>query len=105
VADLTEEEFSRHVNTRFRVIVDFPDPIELELVEVKSYANRDKPGEEKGMERFSVHFYGPGNIYLPQAIYNLSHEAMGEMAIFLVPLAHNERGFLYEAVFNYFIKK
>jgi len=105
VADLTEEEFSRHVNTRFRVVVDFPDPIELELVEVTGYANKNSPSEEKNMERFSVHFYGPGNIYLPQAIYNLSHEAMGEMALFLVPLAHNERGFLYEAVFNYYIKK
>ena len=108
VALLTEEEFSRHVNTKFRVNVDGPDPIDpidLELIEVKGYQFKDQPTEENNMERFSVHFYGPGNVYLPQATYNLTHDSMGEIALFLVPLAHNERGFLYEAVFNYFIKK
>jgi hypothetical protein len=105
VAPLTEEEFSRHVNTKFRVNVDAPSPIDLELVEVKGYPYKDQQNEQKGMERFSVHFYGPGNAYLPQATYKLTHDSMGEIALFLVPLAQNERGFLYEAVFNYFIKK
>ena len=105
MADLTEEEFSRHVNTKFRVNVNAPSPIDLELVEVQSYPYKDKPGEHQQMERFSVRFYGPGDIYLPQAIYNLTHDSMGDLQLFLVPLAHNERGFLYEAVFNYFIKK
>lgn len=105
MALLTEEEFSKHVNTKFRLNVDGPSPIDLELVEVKGYPYKDQPNEEKAMERFSVHFYGPGNIYLPQATYTLTHDSMGEIALFLVPLAHTERGFLYEAVFNYFIKK
>lgn len=105
MAVLTEEEFSRHVNTKFRVNVDAPSPIELELVEVKGYPYKDQPTEQKDMERFSVHFYGPGNTYLPQATYKLTHDSMGEITLFLVPLAHNERGFLYEAVFNYYIKK
>ena len=104
MASLTEEEFSKHVNTTFRLNVDGHSPIDLDLVEVKGYPHKDKPGEEKGMERFSVYFYGPGDIYIPQATYKLTHDAMGEMALFLVPLAHNERGFLYEAVFNYFKK-
>ena len=105
MALLTEEEFSKHVNSKFRVNVDATSPVELELVEVKGYPYRNNPNEQQAMERFSLNFYGPGNIFLPQATYKLTHESMGDLALFLVPLAHNERGFLYEAVFNYYIKK
>lgn len=98
---LTEKEFSKHVNTKFRVKVDSPSPIELELVEVKPYANKDEASEQGGMERFSVFFSGPSDIFIQQGIYPLSHEQMGEFELFIVPLARNENGFRYEAVFNY----
>jgi hypothetical protein len=32
----------------------------------------------------------------------MEHEQMGEFEIFLVPIARDENGFLYEAVFNYY---
>lgn len=100
-APLTEQEFSQHVNTKFRLNLETPEPVELELVEVKTYVNKDKPGERGGMERFSVFFRGPLNAFLRQATYSLSHEKMGSFDIFLVPLAREEKGFSYEAVFNY----
>jgi len=95
----TENEFSQHLNTKYRVNVEAPKPIELELVEVKSYVNKDSPTEQKGMERFSIHFRGP-DIYLPQGIYSITHERMGDLELFLVPIAREELGFRYEAVFN-----
>ena len=100
-APLTEEEFSQHVNTKFRLNVDTTQPVELELVEVKTYDNKDKPGERGGMERFSVFFRGPLDAFLQQATYSLSHEKMGSFDIFLVPLGREEKGYSYEAVFNY----
>jgi Domain of unknown function (DUF6916) len=100
-APLTEEEFSQHVNTKFRLNVDTAEPLELELVEVKTYVNKDKPGERGGMERFSAFFRGPLDAFLRQATYSLSHEKMGSFEIFLVPLARDEKGYSYEAVFNY----
>jgi hypothetical protein len=101
-AILTEEEFSQHVNTKFRVNVDASQPIELDLVEVKGYVNKNKPGEQSGMERFSAFFSGPADSFLPQGSYSLEHDGMGSFDIFLVPLARNEKGCRYEAVFNYF---
>lgn len=98
---LTENEFSKHVNTKFNVNAEAPQPIELELVEVKSYENKDKSGEQSGMERFSVYFKGPSNPFLQQATYSLLHERLGEVVLFLVPIAQDENGFRYEAVFNY----
>ena len=98
---LTEKEFSQHVNTKFQLKLD-GQPIELELVEVKGYLPQDH--EQTGMERFSVFFDGPGSVRLPQSLYALQHQQMGEFEIFLVPISGNEKGFRYEAVFNYFRK-
>ena len=36
----------------------------------------------------------------PQQTYAMRHEALGEVGIFLVPVAQERDGFLYQAVFN-----
>ena len=97
-SNLTEAEFSKHVNTKFRVAVE--PPIELELTEVKGYLSKEN--EQTGMERFSVFFLGPADRYLRQQTYSFEHEQMGAFDLFLVPLSRDESGFRYEAVFNYF---
>jgi Domain of unknown function (DUF6916) len=94
------EHFSQHVNTKFRVNVDSPEPVELELVEVN--IRPSEPNEQAGMERFSTFFYGPSNVFLPQHTYEVVHPGMGEFQIFLVAIGKDERGFKYEAVFNRF---
>ncbi|PYS89450.1 MAG: hypothetical protein DMF64_17670 [Acidobacteria bacterium] len=99
-ATLTEASFIQQLNTKFRVLVDAPRPIELELVEVKGW--RGQAEEQRGMERFSVFFKGPGDILMPQHTYTLEHEQLGTFDIFLVPTTPDESGFRYEAVFNYF---
>jgi hypothetical protein len=100
-ARLTEQEFSQHVNTNFRVS-DAPQPVELCLVEVKGYEINSERESQQGMERFSVFFSGPSDCYLPQKTYSLDHEQMGAFDIFLVPIGRNDEGYNYEAVFNYF---
>lgn len=100
-ATLTEEEFSKHLNTTFRITN--PQPVELELIEVKGYFNQ--PHEQGGMERFSAYFQGPSAPWLQQGIYSLEHEAMGGCDLFLVPVKKDEKGYRYEAVFNYFKEK
>ena len=97
--NLTEQEFSRHLNSKFQL--GLPDrTLELELVEVKAYM----PGvnEQAGMERFSVYFDGPPDHRLPQKLYHLEHAAMRDLDLFLVPVAGDEKKVRYEAVFNYF---
>jgi hypothetical protein len=49
---------------------------------------------------FSLIFIGPGDMILPQRLYQLTHEEMGEVTIFLVPVGKDNRGVLYQAVFN-----
>ena len=102
-AELTEKEFSKHVNTKFVATLDGGVQAELELDEVKGYPGH--PGDQQGMERFSVYFKGPATPFLPQHSYMLQHEKMGEFEIFIVPLSRNEQSSRYEAVFNYYKKK
>lgn len=97
-SNLTEAEFSKHVNTKFRVAVE--PPVELELTEVKGYLSKEH--EQTGMERFSAFFRGPGDRYLAQKVYSFEHEQMGTFEMFLVPVSQDQNGFRYEAVFNYF---
>ena len=97
-SNLTEAEFSKHVNTKFRVAVE--PPVELELTQVKGYLSKEH--EETGMERFSAFFSGPGDRYLKQQTYSVEHEQMGAFDLFLVPVSQDQDGFRYEAVFNYF---
>jgi len=96
---LTEREFSQHVGTEFQVKLDGRET-ELELIEVKGYVSQEI--EQGGMERFSVFFVGPRDPFLPQQVYRLEHERIGEFDLFLVPVAGDEKSFRYEAVFNYF---
>ncbi len=96
----TAEEFRQHLGTKFGVRVQTPRPIELELAEVKDYTPQDN--EPTGMERFSLFFYGPGDIMLKQGTFTLEHPEMGEVTLFMVPNAREPRGFRYEVIFNYF---
>ena len=99
--DLTEQEFSRHLNSTFQLNLE-DGTLELTLVEVKAYL----PGknEQAGMERFSIYFDGPPDRRLPQGLHHLEHADMGGLDLFLVPIAGDEKKFRYEAVFNYFKK-
>ena len=97
-APLTEAEFSKHINTKFHLAGE--NEVDLELVQVKAYASQ--PNEHDGMERFSLFFIGPTKPLLEQKTYSLKHEQMGGLDLFLVPVAQEQGGLRYEAVFNYF---
>lgn len=96
----TEAEFSKNLNTKYRLVVDAPQPIDLTLVEVTP--RKIEPNEEAGMERFSAVFMGPREILLPQQTYRVTHPDMGEFEIFLVAIGEEADGFRYEAVYNYY---
>ena len=96
----TEAEYSRNLNTKFRLLVDAPQPIDLTLIEVAP--RKVEAHEEQGMERFSAIFMGPKEIFLPQQMYRVTHPEMGEFDIFLVALGQEPEGFRYEAVYNYY---
>jgi hypothetical protein len=101
-ANLTEQEFSKHVGSEFQTTLGEHE-ISLTLAEVKAYMPQQN--EQDGMERFSVFFDGPADTLLAPQTYLLRHEQMGEFELFLGAIRGDAKGIRYEAVFNYYKTK
>jgi hypothetical protein len=48
----------------------------------------------------SLLFRGPAHSPLPQATHGVRHAELGEFALFIVPVALDADGYVYEAVFG-----
>jgi hypothetical protein len=93
---LTLEKFAPHVGTTFTVQsgdVDLP----LELVEAVGLPA--SPGD-RGRQPFSLVFAGPADSLHPQATVELTHDVLGSLAIFIVPIARDASSMRYEAIFT-----
>jgi hypothetical protein len=88
---LTVDDFRPLLNDPFRIAPDGAEAFEVELLEVKEI-----PREPGGRAPFSLVFRGGPNPPLAQRIYRVEHEKLGELDIFLVPIAVDR----YEAVFT-----
>ena len=91
---LTQKAFADQIDTKFTLVLEGFDPIELKLSRVSDLI------ESNGAEGFSIVFKGPGEFVLRQNTYRLEHDAMGAFEILLVPIGKDEQGVDYEAVFN-----
>lgn len=95
---LTKQSLTENIATRFKVSLGDNSSLELELVKI------DELASAPGQEQLSVIFRGPVDVALPQAIYNLEHERLGQFGLFLVPVGIEKESRLYEAFFNRFPK-
>lgn len=94
--------FKDHVDSTFNLNLD-DITLDLTLVEAEP-----RKGTPKGFgvpdtirdEAFALLFRGPSEKPLPQRIYPLSHDKLGRLDIFLVPVGIDEKGRYYEAMFN-----
>ena len=92
--NLTHEKFSENLNGDFEVRVDDSTTVKLVLIQVSELR------ESSRNSFFSVLFRGPGDSMLPQGLYAMENEAMGQFELFIVPVGVTEAGYEYEAVFN-----
>ena len=93
---LTLEHFAGCVNETFRAGLSDME-VEFVLVEARPL---EQPGHNAARVPFSLLFRNTSPILFPQQIYPMRHPRMGEVGIFLVPVAQERAGFLYQAVFN-----
>lgn len=57
-------------------------------------------GPEGQRAPFSLVFHNDSALLFPQQTYRMHHARLGSVDIFLVPVAQDKTGFLYQAVFN-----
>ena len=89
--------FSPYVGQVFRLALEAGEEAELELVEaepLKAYEGAPR------QDPFCLLFRGPAGVDLPQAMYTLRHEEVGEVVLSLVPVGTRGESLLLEAVFN-----
>ena len=94
LGDLRIEHFEGRLGEVFEARLDGDRVDELRLIEAKS------TGIMSSGESFSLLFRGSPEVLLTQHVYELEHEGLGSLSIFLVPIAQKSQGFLYEAVFT-----
>ena len=92
LADAMVETFSGHVGEEFTL-----GGARATLIAATQTGKGPGPG---GRVAFALEFVAPGPEIYPQAIYRVSHDAVGELDIFLVPVAQDGDGVHYEAVFT-----
>jgi len=94
---LVFEDFQPHAGAVFILHeVDLP-PLELTLEEVEPLKSPGLPGMRPP---FSLIFRCAEQQALEGRIYCLEHPAMGEVAIYLSPVARDAAGVQYQALFN-----
>ncbi|MFZ5635357.1 MAG: DUF6916 family protein [Pseudomonadota bacterium] len=93
---LTLEHFAGCVNETFTAAMNDMS-VEFVLVEARPL---DAPGRNEMRVPFSLLFRNTSPILFPQQIYAMRHPRVGEVGIFLVPIAQERAGFLYQAIFN-----
>jgi hypothetical protein len=97
---VTAADFVPYLNTPFHVRLNETETLPIALTEaVEKSSTLSAPGA--GRTPFALRFHGQHRGYLPQQIWQLEHETLGILEIFLVPLGPDgNRGMQYEAVFN-----
>ena len=88
---LTVDDFLPLRGDRFRIAPEKAPAFDVELVEVTEI-----PREPGGRAPFSLVFRGGPDPPVEQRIYRVEHEKLGELDIFLVPIAVDR----YEAIFT-----
>jgi hypothetical protein len=94
---LTAEDFEARVSQPFRLQRPGAPALDLVLRAVHTHTYAPPTTRRRG---FSIVLKSAVSGHLPQAIYTLTHDEMGTMDLFLVPIGVQEGGMCYEAVFN-----
>ena len=94
---LTLEHFAGCLNETFHAALSDSE-VEFVLVEARPLPE----GHQKNPVRapFSLLFRNTNALLFPQQTYAMRHDRLGTVAIFMVPIAREREGFLYQAVFN-----
>jgi hypothetical protein len=93
---LTLDQFAGCLNETFKASMG-DMALDFVLVEASPLPQTHKAAQRAP---FSLLFLNTAPVLFPQQIYLMSHPRLGEVGIFITPIAQNRDGFVYQAVFN-----
>ena len=95
---LTIDVFEPHVGTSFWA--EFPNGAKVELRLTRAAKVMESEAARLQRHPFSLFFEGPDSFLLKQHTYRVTHEELGAMELFLVPVGQGGGTYQYEAVFT-----
>jgi hypothetical protein len=95
LAELTAADFEGVAGSIFELTDPGREPLAMRLADVILLPER--PGHR---QPFALRFEGPRSPVLPQAIHRIRHRDIGDLDIFIGPIASDSAGITYEAVFT-----
>ncbi len=93
---LTVEHWRPYLGQVFQTSIGTDNMLGLKLADVTTLG----ADGGQGRQPYSLVFTGPLTPLLPQAIYPLWNESLGELGIFLVPIGPKGQSLQYEAIFT-----
>jgi hypothetical protein len=96
--NLTSETFEPLVGSSFWV--EFPNDAKVELRLDRVGKVMESEAARLPRHPFSIFFAGPRSFLLRQHTYRVTHESLGPLEIFLVPVGETPDTYQYEAVFT-----
>jgi hypothetical protein len=91
-------DFADKVGDAFTLVEEDVLAIELRLQAAEALDPKMSPFAAR--RPFSLLFTAMDPRVLPQRIYRLAHEALGDLSLFIVPVAKEAAGVTYQATFN-----
>ena len=98
VANLTIDDFEPLVGSSFWAV--FPNAAKVELRLTRAAKVMESEAAQLARQPFSLFFAGPKTFLLKQATYQVAHESLPPMDIFLVPVGQDAESYQYQAVFT-----
>lgn len=89
-----KEQFTEHIDSTFKARLEDGQVFDFHLFKLESTISN------KVQEAFSLLFRAPLETPPFQNMFHLSHESLGEMDLFLVPVKKKDDCLIFEAVFN-----
>lgn len=97
----TYDDFADRVGDEFRVRLPDEQGVTLVLSEATAGTEPGGTGPDGAQrQQFSLTFRCPSGHQLSQGIWELEHDVMGELAVFLVPIQPDAQGPRFEAAFS-----
>jgi|SRR5215203_661048 len=95
MSDLFDRDrFAAALGSPFKLTAAGDESVDIELAEVSERTRRHN------QHGFSVVFLVPESYSVEQGLYDLKHETMGALQLFLVPVGMKDGRLQLEAVFN-----
>lgn len=96
---LQSSDFAAFIDETFGLVVEGVEaPLAAELIEATEMGSPSTPDAPR--RPFALQFRLPPGTSLGQGLAQLRHQGFPELAVFLVPVGEDDRGYYMEACFN-----